>query len=313
MEKKLQQSVDSFNAFTKFSRENELVWISVTAYGIALTALELKVKSIIVTESQQEENNKGVTRTKDEQKSEMANEAIGVAQALQGYAISIGDNDLFDLMSTSYTNIYRVKNSEAIAAAQRVFDTASALPIASLQPFGISATVLTTLKTSIENFIAVAPSTRNVKAHRLVLTKNLTQLVKEANTLMRKNLLKIARQFKKTNPDFYAGLVGNAKVIRHTLHARLRLTVTDAKTKNVLPGALIEIEGTELKGMTDMKGKCTVTLVPAGMQTITVKKTGYEVYVMKDVEFKKGKAVTAAIAMEPEKVNVAQPVVVVSA
>lgn len=308
MDKKLQESVDSFNAFTRFSKDNETIWTPVTAYGTGLTALELKVKTILTTESQQEENNKGVTRTKDEQKIEMANEAVGVAQAQQGYAMSIGDSTLFDLMSTPYSSIYRVKNPSAIAAAQLIYDTAKALPIVSLQPFGISAAVLDTLKTSIENFTAVAPSTRNVKAHRLVLTKNLTKLVKEANTIMRKNLLKIARQFKKTNPDFYAGLVANAKVIASSTHAKIYLTVSDQKTGVPLTGALVEIEGTVLKGLTDMKGKCTVTRVPEGIRNVTVKKTDYDVATLFAVEFKRGKSVRRIVTMVPAVV--AEPVVV---
>lgn len=299
MKKVLKEKVDAMEAFEKFCTENIDVWNTVTAFGTALTALRLKINSIYSTESRQEENNKGVTQTKAETKNELANAVVAVSNAMQAYALSIGNQTLFAQMSTCHSKIYYAKNENAISAAELVLDKAKSFPIVTLQPFGISAPVLDALSAVIDSFKAVAPSTRNVVTMKTVLTNNLKQLVKEGNVIMRKELLKMGRQFKTTHPNFYEGMVANAKVINKNIHAKIRLTVKDAITQAPLTGVLIEITGTALQGITDMQGKCTITNVGEGSHDVVLRKTNYDVYTLEDVDFSRGRSVTAIVQMQP--------------
>ncbi len=309
MKRVLKEQVDAMEAFEKFCTENIDVWNTVTAFGTALTALRLKINSIYSTESRQEENNKGVTHTKAETKNELANAVVAISNAMQSFALSIGNQTLFAQMSTCYSKIYYAKNENAISAAELVLGKAKSFPIVDLQPFGISTPVLDALSDVIESFKAVAPSTRNVVTMKTVLTNNLTQLVKEGNVIMRKELLKMGRQFKTTNPNFYEGMVANAKVINKNIHAKIRLTVKDAITAAPLTGVLIEITGTALQGMTDMQGKCTITNVGEGSHNVVLRKTNYDVYTIANVDFSRGRSVTATVLMQPAIVM--QPTVVI--
>ncbi len=307
--------MDALEAFEKFCSDNSTVWSSVTAFGTALTALRLKINTIYSTESRQEENNKGVTHTKAETKAELANTTVAVSNAMQAYAVSIGNQTLFYQMSTSFSSMMYAKNEDAISRAQLVLDKTKSIPVATLTPFGITDPVIDALTAIIATFTSVAPSTRNVVTNKTVLTNNLKQLVKEGSDIMRKTLLKLGRQFMATDPDFYEGMVANAMVINRNIHAKLRLTVKDAETAQPLTGVLIEISETALQGMTDMSGKCTITNVTEGTYNVVLRKTSYEVYTIENAEFKRGKSFSATVDMEPtvvEPVSEVPPVPVVN-
>jgi hypothetical protein len=299
MKRVLKEKVAALTAFEKFCTDNSLIWSFLVAFGTAMTALRLKINSIYSTESRQEENNKGVTRTKAEIKEELANSTVAVSNAMQAFAESINNQTLFTQMGVSYSTIYYSKNEVAISSAELVLNKVNSYPIATLEPFGISQPVVDMLTEIITRYKTVAPSTRNVVTSKTVLTNNLEQLVNEGNLIMRKNLLKLGRQFKATHPNFYDGMVFNAKVIRNNIHAKIRLTVKDEITNAPLTGVLVEIVGTPLKGMTDMDGKCTITKISEGLKTVELKKTNFAVYTITDIDFKRGKAVTVTVKMQP--------------
>ncbi|MBK7853553.1 MAG: hypothetical protein IPJ79_00315 [Bacteroidetes bacterium] len=298
MQKKLKEQVDAFVAFVKFCKDNNIVWQNVEAFVTMLAGLELKIESIDSTEEAQEANKKGVTLTKRQKKTAMASQADAVALTAQSYARSKNDNELYSELAVNYSGILGAKDQEALVTSQRVYNIVNALPKEDLEKFGITEAVLDTLSDAIDVFAAVRPTTRNVKTRKEALTKNCKQLVSEGNDIMRKDLLKIGRQFKASHPDFYFGLVANAKVISSNIHCKLRITAKDSRTELPLTGAIVDIEGTGLQGVTDMKGKCTVTMVPAGKHAIALMKTGYERTVIEDVDFRKGKSTTLTANMD---------------
>lgn len=297
MKKSLKDQLNAFIAFKQFCEENKIVWENTAAFLNAFGAFVTKIESIFSTEAEQEENNKGVTRSKDEKKLQLTTLAMSVGQAVQGYAIANNNPELFEKMNISPSDIYRAKASTAISKAQLIFATASDLPQAEIEPYGITAAVLNSLKGAISIFEVACSSTRLMVTHKTILTDDLTDLVGEANTIMRKQLLKIGYQYKATYPNFYEGMKLNSKVIRTTVHTKLKLTAVDSETQRALTGVLAEIEGTALKGVTDMEGKCTITEVPEGKHNVILRKTDYEVAVIDGVDFKRGKSATVNAAM----------------
>ncbi len=65
MEKRLKEKMDAISAFEKFCEENKTVWIHLEGFGYAMSLLKQKMAAIVITESEQERNNKGVTKTKN--------------------------------------------------------------------------------------------------------------------------------------------------------------------------------------------------------------------------------------------------------
>lgn len=301
MKKSLKVKLNAFLVFKQFCESNRITWESNTAFLNAFAAFETKIQSILSTEAEQQENNKGVARTKAEKKLQLTNLAVSIAAALQGYAIDTDNPALYDQMNITPTDIYRAGATNAISNALLVADTARELDAAAIAPYGITPTVISALDAAIDKYTTTSASTRNVIVNKSLLTADLTELVNEANVIMRKQLIKIGFQFKVTDPNFYAGMVQSAKLIEANIHTKLKLTAVDGESQQPLTGVIVEVEGTGLQGVTDMYGKCTVTEVPEGPHTIRLMKTNYDQTVIEGVEFKRGKSTNLKVAMAPNQ------------
>ena len=291
MNKNQKSQLDAFNAFKNYCNSNSIVWQLVVAFATSLTALGVKIQSLLNQQFQQDKDTKGVTIGKREMKSMMANMAASIAGAIQAYASIKNLHDLFDEMAISYSDIYSKPDSEAISNSQGVLDKVTSLTVAVLKPYGVSDTVVQSLHDLVQTYSSkVSTSTKEVKTNRKNYSHNIDVLIGEANTIMRKQLLKMALQWKTTNTDFYNGLVSSARIDRSVMHTRLSITVADEATGEMIPKCTILIDGTELKGITNKNGKCTISSVPMGEHDVTVMCDKYTTMHYDKVNFIRGKS-----------------------
>jgi hypothetical protein len=301
MRKKLSEQLDAMIEFQGFCNkpDNIPVWEHLTAFADGLSKLDLKIKEIILTSSKQEANNKGITKAKKESKIDMANKASAIAAGLQSYSVTEDNLKMFFLMDISFSRIMKAKDGSATGACKLIYDTANGLPMEDIEPFGISEVVLNSLDESIENYNAISPSTGIVIVNKTNLTIKCARLVKEANTIMRKQLLKMGKQFRKSHPDFYRGIIFSARVQHHAVHSKIRITAVNGEDETAIENVLVEIAGTDLKGFTDAKGKITLSRVPEGEREVTLtKENSFRKVVLKDVKFQRGKSITRRVDMD---------------
>ena len=187
-----------------------------------------------------------------------------------------------------------------------IHDTAKKIPIANVTPFGLSDAVILSLSTSIAQYKEDAPATRTVITNKTALTEQVATLVDEGNTIVRKQLLKVSRQLKTTEPVFYTGLVASAKLMRNNTHAKVRITALE-EDLNYVENAQVTISGTNMTGMTDAKGGCTLTKVPKGMREVSVTKANYITW-NANINFQNGHSITRKVIMN--KTNFDVPAVV---
>ncbi|MEO5569368.1 MAG: hypothetical protein ABIT08_06315 [Bacteroidia bacterium] len=299
MRKRLKEQTDSMTAFFNFCKQPEHVpiWEGLSGFANGVSALDLKIQKIIFTESEQEKNNKGVTETKKSRKTDMAIKASAIAAGLEAYSIDKGDQNLLKSMNITFSDIMRGMNASALTKAKLVYDTGKELPPGEIVSYGITDDILFSLNKSAERYSEVASSTRLVITNKTKLTNNCACLVKEANAIMRKQLLKIGRCFKEAHPDFYEGLVMNAKVYSHSVHSKIRITAETGEPANAVAEAAVIIEGTILTGATNVKGKCTVSEVPEGERQVTVIKGNMRKTFK--VKFKRGLSITRKVDLDP--------------
>ncbi|MRR09378.1 carboxypeptidase-like regulatory domain-containing protein, partial [bacterium] len=77
-------------------------------------------------------------------------------------------------------------------------------------------------------------------------------------------------------------------------------TVTDAETKEPLPGAVVILLGTTLGANTDLDGRFYVVNVPEGTYSVSAKMMGYEVKISVGVKVVPGQATTLAFQTKPK-------------
>ncbi|HKR03642.1 MAG TPA: carboxypeptidase-like regulatory domain-containing protein [Bacteroidia bacterium] len=304
MKRTLKEELDAFNRFQSFCNlpANKPIWQGLLSYSNGMTAMDLKIQAIYATDSQQEEDNKGVTRTRKQVKTAMANVASSTASCLQSFASVNDDQNLYSQMQIELSDIMRAKDATAIGKCNLVLQKASGLPLAAIEPFGISQLVIDTLEQSIEDYKGVAASTGDVRTIRKGLTKNLTTLTGEANKIMRTQLLKMGKQWRTSHPDFYEGMVNSAKVIRVSIHTKARVTVKDENDAFVENATIVitSADGSQLTGKTTAKGSCTISRVPEGSASMTISKPNFIEKTIEGLNFQRGKTLSRTITLLPE-------------
>ncbi|MEP7167801.1 MAG: carboxypeptidase-like regulatory domain-containing protein [Bacteroidota bacterium] len=304
MKRTLLEELDAFNRFEKFCNlpANKPLWQGLLLYSNGMAALDLKIQAIYATDAQQEENNKGVTRTKKQVKTDMSNVASSTAACLQAFASVNNDQNLYSQMQIEFSDIMKAKDGKAIGKCDLILEKALALPLDQIELVGISQLVLDTLDQSIKDYKAVASSTGTVRTNKKGLTSNLTTLTGEANKIMRTQLLKMGKQWKISHPDFYNGMVDSAKVIHVNIHTKARISVKDENDMAVENASIVitSADGRKLTGKTNAKGNCTISRVPEGSASMTISKPDFSEKTLDGLNFLRGKSLTRAITLLPE-------------
>ena len=78
---------------------------------------------------------------------------------------------------------------------------------------------------------------------------------------------------------------------------RITGTVTSTASSLPVPNAIVSVVGTRFRAVTDNAGRFTIVDVPAGTQTLDVRRFGFERKVVADVIVPAGGAVTADVQM----------------
>jgi hypothetical protein len=204
-------------------------------------------------------------------------------------------------MQIEFSDIMKPKDGIAIAKSQLVFDTASGLPLTEIEKFGVSQTVIDTIEQAISDYQAVEQSTGNVKSRKKGLTENLTALTKEANEIMRNQVLETGKVFIKSNNDFYRGLVNSSKVVHVNIHTKARVSVKDENDLGIADALIVitSADGSQLKGKTSAKGNCTISRVPEGSASMTVSKPNFIGKTYDGLNFERGKTLNRAVTLLP--------------
>jgi hypothetical protein len=274
MKKILKTRLSAMEALYRFCQQNPLIVALLIALSNSVTALGLKIQSIISVQSKQQANNTGVTVTKLQLKDTMVSITAIVAFAMQAFAQKAKNMTLYNQLNFAPAELLSGSDSNAISKCREIYDIVRLIPEADRTPFGISDLVLTQMNDATDEFESDAPSTRNVISDKTAYTQSLDTLVGEGNDIMRKEILKLGRFFKTSNPDFYNGLRSSAKLQTSNTHTKIRVEATDDVTGNVISGLTAKIQGTSFEAITNLKGKCLIYL-PEGTYTLICSKDHY--------------------------------------
>jgi hypothetical protein len=296
MKKLLKNRLTSMEAVYRFCNQYPSVWSVLPAFSGGVSALGLKIQSIINVQSKQEADNTGVAINKAQLKESMINTASIVAFSMQSYSKNVDDAILYNKLSLSPSALLKGKDPDAIATCLLVYNLIIKIPLADRITYNVSDDSLELLKSSIHNFESEAASTRNVISARVAYTKQLTKLVSEGNDIMRNVILKLGRQFINSNPAFYNGLRSSAKLITPETHTKIRFVIHDDVTQKPLHAVTAKVEGTNLKAATNTKGKCNI-YTAEGASKIIFSKTNY-ISMTLNIQVKRGSN-TINVQMSP--------------
>ena len=203
---------------------NEVSLIPTFATGI--NRLETISNQIDVLSVQQTKNITGVTDDKNAVMEDVIDYMIELSGAVHSYAVSTNNQTLKAKVNYKESTIERMSQPDLITAAAIVIQEAEKIGPA-LASEGISTTELNEFRTAFDKFKETSSEPREAIIDRTGYTQQLADLFSEASDLKKNTLDRLAIQFKRKAPEFYAKYKSASMVI----YKRRSKTSTTEKAK----------------------------------------------------------------------------------
>ncbi len=231
-------------------------WAGFAAFVLAVANFKAKVDDIDETAGQQQASLDGYTTNKRHKKRDMANKSLLTRGKVSAFAFVTGDTILQGKMKISLWKLYYKKDTTAIANAELIYSSASAMTQAQRTEYDISDQEMLGLRAAIDAFINL-PSPQQMKAIRKQLTAELKAQFKEASAQLTESLDGLMHEYQ--GSDFFEQYQNARRIVDSVRHTTIEGEVLDFTTgadlKNVKV-ILTSTDGTEsFEEMTDVQGK----------------------------------------------------------
>jgi hypothetical protein len=194
---------DSLKLIVKESKNNPESIAKVPKFGIVVNRIEEICNEIEPHQIEQEKNLTGITVDKDIIVENLTDSTVEISGAVYSYAHDINDNALMARVNYKSTRLESMSQSKLVAVAGVVLEEALKIPTTDLANEGISGEDLTAYQELIARFSVVKSSKKEAVIDRSGTTKKLNNLFKEASSLLKDKLDRLAVQFKRKDPEFY--------------------------------------------------------------------------------------------------------------
>ena len=194
---------DSLKLIVKESRNNPESVAKVPQFGSVVNRIEEICNEIEPHQIEQEKNLTGITVDKDIIYEALTDTTIEISGAVYSYAYDMNDNALMARVNYKSTRLESMSQSKLFAVAGIVLEEALTISPEKLANEGISTEDLTAYKGLITQFTTVKSSKKEAVIDRSGTTEKLSILFKEASSLVKGKLDRLAVQFKRKDPEFY--------------------------------------------------------------------------------------------------------------
>lgn len=203
---------------SRMYRESDLVLTknkplvdSIVALAREAANLKLVITEIDDLHPKQATDTKGVTISKNQLKEEISETVTTVAGALFSYGTFKNDADLCQRVNVYPTMLQRATIADFIRICSEILAECDKAGTG-LNDYGISAEMVTGLKTKFSEFKAASVLPRNAVVEKSTATSNLEALFNKADDILLNHIDLLMLQFKKSAPNFYNDY-NNARII----------------------------------------------------------------------------------------------------
>ena len=284
-----------FRATQKHCADNAIIIATIPALQSAVTSLNAKIVSIIATAQQEDLITKGITVDKAEAKKTLCQLTADVAAPIIAYASANSNNQLLKEVSFSYSDLFKTKDDQLAPRCKNIYYAAQN-NLAALGDYGISATTVSTLQNTIDNYQSKVPDPRNAAALKVTIRANLKNSIKEADTVLKLQIDKTIVTLKASNPDFVSTYKTNRVILDPSkTSTTLKGVVTSSADNSFIKGAsilIVETSATPVppkrEATTNEMGEYEIKPVPSGKYSIKATATKYKENLITEVSIKQG-------------------------
>ena len=157
-----ENKLSMYRATEQFMDDNSTLWNGIPAIVTTKTAFSAKIAALIAASQQQEVIITGISTDKSVLKNNLVNLVYPIASALTAFASQNNNNELLEQVNYSRKDLLRTKDDIMGQRCQNIHDLANA-NLAALAGFGITAPVLATLQTAINDYVSKVPAARTAR------------------------------------------------------------------------------------------------------------------------------------------------------
>lgn len=276
MNSKNEARLNMLRAVAKHCNDNPVIVATVPAFQTASTALNTTISSILSAVQMESQVITGITISKSENRKALCQQAADIAASVFAYAASVNDNPLKQQANYSFSDLTRIKDDLLAPVCTNIRDAASA-NLAVLAPFGITAALLTSFTSAINNFTASVPAPRNAVSQRKAQAEEIKKMMKDADTILKEQMDKLISNFKSSNPQFVTAYKSNRVIIDPGKGGTLiKGKVVNTADNKGIKDVTIEVIGTPVTCKTSTTGLFTVKPGAAGTYSIKLSKPGFQ-------------------------------------
>lgn len=298
MKKNQEARLGMYNAVIAYIEENPGIVQTVPAFQITLNAFKDKVGEIIAMAQLEAQVIGGAAIQKNELRLALCRQTADFAAAAYAYAVNTRNVAMQEKTKFSYSVLRRYKDGMLAPVCRNIIEAISPIPD-TMSDYGITTQSVQDLVTAIDNYVVTISSPRNAISKRVSYRTALTSLFKEANDLLKKQLDKVALQFKASQPAFYTTYRNNRGIVdAGQSTTQIKGLVTTMATDTPVSGASVELLGESFTTTANTHGIFTIKTFRPGTFAIKVSKKGFLEKTIEEVVVKLGQSASVNVQLE---------------
>jgi Carboxypeptidase regulatory-like domain len=242
----------------------------------------------------------GIAIDKTVAKKNLCQSATNMAGLIFAYASSIKNNTLKQEVNFAYTDLFRLRDEELVPAVQNIV-TAANTNLADLADYGVTAATISSLQAIIAEYSTAVPQPRSAKSIKEMYGKNLKQLFKDTDDLLKTQMDKLVANLKTTEPNFVS-TYKSARVIidPNKTTTQVKGLISSGEGETPVANATVQIIGiTAATTTTDVNGNFIFKPVVHGTYQVTITAAGFQGKTITGLLVKLGQITTVDIQLIP--------------
>lgn len=207
----------------------------------------------------------------------MAEFGSGIAGLVYAYASAIDDDVLKEAMNISYSDITHAKDDDAVTICNNIL-AAATTNLGNLADYGVTAAVLGTFQTTIEDYANKAPKPRGAVNIKKGVRNQMNTLFRDATKIADERMDKIAVQFLHNGNAEFHGAYESARIIIDpgTFKTVVQLKVLNMANDEPLLNVKSYRDTSTLAKRSSTKGVITYKDAAEGKHVFVLKKKGFK-------------------------------------
>ena len=223
MDTKQTNRVTMFKTVSAYFDSHNAVWSGMSPMAAAVENFQDKIGAID-SAAQQQQTPSGATDNKAAARDALEDVLFLTCEALAVLGHNTNDHDLLALTASSPSALDGLNADELVNRATTVLDRANARKT-ELAVLHVTQANLDELTQALQAFAAAKDQPRTETAERMAQTESLSNLIREANSILRNRIDRLVNLFRRLNPDFVAGYRGARVVVdRAASHTTAKTT-----------------------------------------------------------------------------------------